>query len=62
MWNLEQIPHPTLTPLVQSQADAANDKDTPSIRELVEANDTHVENLDLEVTSNLNALGHEETQ
>ena len=32
------------------------------MRELVEAIDTHVENLDLEVASNLNALNHERTQ
>lgn len=32
------------------------------MRELVEAIDTHMENLDLEVTSNLDALGHKETE
>ena len=28
----------------------------------MEAIDTHMENLDLEVTSNLDALGHKETE
>ena len=49
--NLEQIPCPTPPSPVQSQADAADEKDTPSMRELVRAIDSHV---DLEATSNLN--------
>ena len=60
LWNPKQIPRPTLTNPIQSQAD--DDEDTPSMRELVEAINTHVVNLDLEVTSNLNALGHEEIE
>ena len=62
LWNHEQIPRPTLTNPVQSQADVDDDEDTPSFRKPMKAIDTYVENLDLEVTSNLNAPGHEETQ
>ena len=52
--NPGQIPYLTPPPLVQSQVDVA-DEDTPNMRELVRATDTHVESVDLEVTSNLNA-------
>ena len=52
--NPKQIPYPTPPPPVQSQVDVA-DEDTPNMRELVRAIDTHVESVDLEVTSNLNA-------
>jgi len=60
--NLEQIPRPAPTPPVQSQANATDDEDTPSMRELVQAIDTHVETIDLEVTSNLNVPENEEAQ
>ena len=60
LWNPKQIPHPTFTNPIQSQADDV--EDTPSIRELMEAINTHVENLDLGVTSNLNAPSHEEIE
>ena len=60
--NLEQIPRPAPAPPIESQADAADDKDTPSMRELVQAIDTHMETVDLKVTSNLNAPENEETQ
>ena len=57
--NLEQIPHPALPPLVQSQvggqAGAADEEETLNMRELVHVIETHVEMVDLEVTSNLNA-------
>ena len=53
--NPEQIPYPAPPPPIQSQAIAADEEDTPSMRELVHATDTHVEMVDLEVTSNLNA-------
>ena len=43
-------------PLAQSQLDITDEEDTPSIRELVREIDTHVELVDLEVTSNLNAV------
>ena len=46
---------PGSPPLVQSQAIAINEEDTPSIRELLHTIDTHVEMVNLEVTSNLNA-------
>ena len=39
---------------VQSQADAADEEDTSSMQELVQAIDTHMETDDLEVTSNPN--------
>ena len=52
--NPKQIPYPTPPPHVQSQVDVT-DEDTPNMRELVRAIDTHVESVDLEVTSNLNA-------
>ena len=53
--NLEQIPYLAPPPLVQSQAIAADEEDTPSMRELLHAIDTHMEMVDIEVTSNLNA-------
>ena len=60
--NPKQIPRPAPAPPVQSQADAADDEDPPSIRELVQAIDTHVETINLGVTSNLNAPKNEEAQ
>ena len=49
--NPEQIPYPTPPPLVQSQIDAVDEENTPSIRELVKVIDAHV---DPEVTSHPN--------
>ena len=49
--NLVQIPYLAPSPPMQSQVDIVDEEDTPSIRELVRAIDTHV---DLEATSNLN--------
>ena len=60
--NLEQIPHPAIASPIIHQADAADEEDTPNMRELVQAINTHVETVDLEVTSNLNSLKNEETQ
>ena len=60
--NLEQISRPTLAILFQSQVEDANDEDTPSMRELVKAINTHVESVDLEITSNFNAPKNEGTQ
>ena len=60
--NPKQIPHLTLAPPVQSQANTADDEHTPSMGELVQAIDIHVETVDLEVTSNLNAPENEEAQ
>ena len=53
--NLEQITYPHPPPPVQTQAITADKEDTPSMRELVRAIDTHVEMVDLQVTSTLNA-------
>ena len=53
--NLEQIPYPTPPPPVQSQVGLGDEEDTPNMRELVHAIDTHMKMVDLEVTSNLNA-------
>ena len=47
-----QIPYPTPPPPSQSQADDANEEETTSIRELVQAIDAHV---NIEVSSNLQA-------
>lgn len=52
--NLEQIPYSVPLSPVQSQAITV-DEDTPNKRELVQEIDTHVEMVDLEVTSTLNA-------
>ena len=54
--NPAQIPYPAPSPHVQSQAGAVDEKDTPSMRELVRVIDDHAENVDLEVTSNLKAV------
>ena len=60
--NPEQIPYPTPPPPVQSQAGVVDEEDTPSMRELVQAIDTHVETVDLKVTSNLNAAEDAQVQ
>ena len=54
--NPEQIPYPAPPPPVQSQAGAIDEEDTPSMKELVREIDTHAETVDLEATSNLNAV------
>ena len=53
--NPEQITFPSHPPPVQSQLGATDEEGTPSMRELVHEIDTHVELIDLKVTSNLNA-------
>jgi len=55
--NLVQILYLAPSPPVQSQVNTIDEEDTPSMRELVRAIDTHV---DLEATSNLNTA--EDTQ
>ena len=56
--NPEQIPYPEPPlPPIQNPIDA-EEGDTPSLRALVEAIDSHVELVDLEITSNLDALLH----
>ena len=47
---------------VQSQVGASDEEDTPSMRELVRVIDDHAENVDLEVTSNLNAANDAQSQ
>lgn len=55
--NLEQIPYPEPSPpLVQNLGDVEETGDTPSMRELVNAIDSHVELVDLKITSNLDAV------
>ena len=53
--NPKQISFPEPPPPIQNPFGADNEEDTPSMRELVCEIDTHVELVDLEVTSNLNA-------
>ena len=53
--NLEQVPFLNPSSLVQNPSGVADEEETPSIRELVQAIDFHVELVDLEVTSNLRA-------
>ena len=60
--NPEKMPYLAPPPPIQSQANATDEEDTPSMRELVQAIDTHVEIVSLEVTSNLNAVENEEVQ
>ena len=47
-----QIPFLDPSPVVQNLPDAVDEEDTPSMRELVRAIDSHVLSVDLEVTSN----------
>ena len=56
--NLEQIPFLEPPPPVQNPFDVDDEEDTPSMRELVYTIDSHVELVDLEVTSNLNDALH----
>ena len=58
--NPEQIPYPAPLPLAQSQADVADEENNPNMRVLVQAIDTHMDTIDLEVTNNLNVV--EDTQ
>ena len=54
--NPEHIPYPAPPPPVQSQVIIVDEEDTLNMRELVQTIDTHMEMVDLEVTSNLNAI------
>ena len=60
--SLEQITYPHPPPPVQTQAITTDKEDTPSMRELVRAIDTHVEMVDLQVTSTLNAAINTQSQ
>ena len=53
--NPDQVPFPNPSPPVQNPSNAADEEETPSIKELVQTIDSYVELVDLEVTSNLRA-------
>lgn len=53
--NPDQIPYPEPPPLVQKPIDA-DEKDTPSMRELVQEIDSHAELIDIEITSDPNTV------
>ena len=50
--NPNQIPYPKPPPPTTQNPTEAEDEDTPSMRELVQAIDSHAELIDLEITSN----------
>ena len=52
--NLGQIPILEPHPPVQNPTGIEEEEDTPSMRELVQEIDSHVELVDLEITNNLN--------
>ena len=51
--NLDQIPFSDPSPPIQNPSNTVDEEGTPSIRELVRVIDSHVELVNLEVTSNL---------
>ena len=51
--NPAQIPFPDTSLAVQNPPSLVDEEETTSIKELVQAIDSHVELVDLEVTSNL---------
>ena len=53
--NPEQIPFPEPPPPIQDPFDVDNEEDTPSMKELVQEINSHMESIDLEVTSNFDA-------
>lgn len=57
--NPEKIPYPVPPPPVQSQVDAAEEEDTPNMRELVQTIDSHMELVDLKVTSNIRTVAED---
>ena len=54
--NLERIPFLEPSPLIQNPIGTEEEKDTPSMRELVQEINSHVELVDLEIVSNLDAM------
>ena len=54
--NLERIPFLEPSPLIQNPIGAEEEKDTPSMRELVQEINSHVELVDLEIISSLDAM------
>ena len=55
--NPDQIPFPDPFPAVQNLPSTVDEEETPSIRELVQAIDSYMELVNLEVTNNLRAGG-----
>ena len=53
--NPAQIPFSDTSPAVQNPPSPVNEEEIASMRELVQAIDSHMELVDLEVTSNLRA-------
>ena len=53
--NLDQIPFPDPSPPAQNPPDDVEEKESPNMRESVQEIDTHMELVDLKVTSNLRA-------
>ena len=53
--NPEQIPFPKPPPPIQNPSNAEDEKDTSSMKKLVQENDSHVDSFNLEVTSNFDA-------
>lgn len=51
--NPEKIPFLEPPPLVQNPIGVDNEEDTPNMRELVQEIESHMELVDLEITSNL---------
>ena len=56
----DQIPFPDPAPPVQNPSNVDEEEKTPSMRKLVQEIDSHMELVDLEVTSNLCAGKHPE--
>ena len=60
--NPKQIPYPAPPPPIQSQVGVVDEEDTPSMRELVRIINSHVEMINLKITSNLNAAEDAQAQ
>ena len=54
----DQIPFPDPAPPVQNPSNVDEEEETPSMRKLVQEIDSHMELVDLEVTSTLYAGDH----
>ena len=54
--NPDQIPYPEPPPTTTQKPTEAEEEDAPSMRELVQAIDSHAELIDLEITSNPNVV------
>ena len=60
--NLAQILYLAPPPLTQSQVDAADEEETTSMRELVQAIDAHRDTADAKVTNNLDVVDYTQGQ